>query len=156
MRTDTSYSKIFSRMIWFMALLLVVFTAGCDRDHGSAAPSGAGPTVTSTVPANGDTGVQINRRITATFSMEMDSATVIAAGTFKVTGPLATAVTGAVTYAGETAVFTPSSPLAVNSLYTATITTMAKNKAGVAMAVNFTWSFTTGLTSDTTAPTLNS
>ena len=34
MRTGTSYFKAFSKMIWFMALLLVVFSAGCDRDHG--------------------------------------------------------------------------------------------------------------------------
>jgi len=111
------------------------------------------PTVTSTVPANGDTGVQINRRITATFSEPMILAT-ISTASFKVTGPLATVVTGVVTYAGSTAVFTPSSALAANSIYTARITTIVKNLAGVAMLADFTWSFTTGLTADTTAPTL--
>jgi len=52
MRTGTSYSKTVSKTMWFMALLLVVLTAGCDRDHGTAATSTAlvAPTVTSVTP----------------------------------------------------------------------------------------------------------
>ena len=134
-------------------LLLAVFMAGC-ADKNGIIPGAAAPTVTSTVPANLDTGVQINRRITATFSEVMDPATTITPAAFKVTGPLATAITGTITYAGQTAVFTPSSALSANSLYTATITTAVKSQAGIAMAENFTWSFTTGLTADATAPTL--
>ena len=38
-----SYSKIFNKMMWFTALLLVVFMAGCDRDHGT---TGTGTTGT--------------------------------------------------------------------------------------------------------------
>ena len=147
--------------MWFATLLLAVFMAGCADDDGIIpgaaivpATVSSAPTVTSTVPANGDTGVQINRRITATFSEAMDPATTTAPAAFKVTGPLATAVTGTITYAGLTAVFTPSSALAVNSLYTATITTAVKSLAGIAKAADFNWSFTTGLTADTTAPTL--
>src|SRR3990172_5927752 len=46
MRKDTSYFKTFSKMIWLFALLLVVFTAGCDRDHGGAADDGGlGPAI---------------------------------------------------------------------------------------------------------------
>ena len=63
MRTDTSYSKTITKMMWFMALLLVVVAAGCDRDHGSEAPAGpsAGtvPTVVYTVPADSATGVPL-------------------------------------------------------------------------------------------------
>lgn len=143
------------------ALILGVFITlpGCSGNEGGGGewiqPSTTvtGPTVTSTVPANLATGVQTNRRITATFDMVMDSATITTA-TFKVTGPLATAVAGTVTYAGETAVFTPTSALAVNSLYTATITTGVKNLAGIAKATDYVWSFTTGLTADITAPKL--
>ena len=141
------YSKI-----WFLVLLLVAFMAGC-ADNAKEVVVITAPTVTSTVPANLDTGVQINRRITATFTEAMDLAT-ITTSSFKVTGPLSTAVTGTVTYAGETAVFTPDNALAGNSPYTATITTAAKSQAGVAMAANYIWSFQTGLTADTTAPTL--
>ena len=42
MQTSTRYSKTVSTMMWFMALLLVVFTAGCDRDHGGAIGGGGG------------------------------------------------------------------------------------------------------------------
>jgi len=75
MRTGTRYSKTFSKMMWLMALLLVVFTAGCDRDHGAppTAPL-VPPTVTSVTPANATPGVAINRRVTATFSVPMSSA----------------------------------------------------------------------------------
>jgi hypothetical protein len=43
MRTDTSYFKTFSKMMWMVALLLVVFTAGCDRDHGGLLLPGGDP-----------------------------------------------------------------------------------------------------------------
>jgi len=147
--------KGFSKM-WFLVLLLVAFVAGCASNPDEVPPVGGGaPTVTVTLPANGATGVQINRRITATFSQEMDPAT-ISITSYYVTGPSpSTAVVpGTFTYSGETAVFTPTSALATNSLYTATVTTSVKNTAGVAMAVNHIWSFTTGLTGDATAPTL--
>lgn len=145
--------------MWLTALFLVAMVSGCNGRNtdpvlgGGGAGDSSAPTVSSTVPANTDTGVQINRRITATFSRDMDTTT-ISTATFKITGPLATVVNGAVTYAGRTAVFTPTSSLAVNSLYTATVTTGVKSDVGAAMAVNHVWSFTTGLTSDTTAPTI--
>ena len=56
--------------------------------------------------------------------------------TFTLTGPGTTAVTGVVTYASSTATFTPSSPLALNTLYTATITTGAQDLNGDALASN--------------------
>lgn len=43
MRTGTGYSKKFSKVMWLFALLLVVFTVGCDRDHGGAAGGDPGP-----------------------------------------------------------------------------------------------------------------
>lgn len=147
-------------LMWIMALLLAALVAGCsggsDPILGGSAVGTSAPTVSSTVPANAATGVQINRRITATFSEPtMNSATIVSPATsFKVTGPAPgiVPVPGTVTYSGSTAVFTPTSALAANSLYTATITTLVKNQAGIAMAANRVWSFTTGLTADTTAP----
>jgi len=100
------------------------------------------PTVVSTVPVNGATAVGVNTTISATFSEAMN-ATTINAGTFTVTGPGATPVAGAVTYAGVTATFTPAIVLATSTLYTATITTGAKNPAGAALAANFVWTLTT-------------
>jgi len=100
------------------------------------------PTVSSTIPANLATGVAINSTVTATFSEAMGSLTVTTA-TFTLKQGT-TPVLGAVTYAGVTATFTPSSNLAASTVYTATITTGAKDLAGNALASNKVWSFTTG------------
>jgi hypothetical protein len=57
-------------------------------------------------------------------------------------------VLGTVTYSGTTATFTPSSNLNSNTTYTATITTGAKNLAGVAIANNYVWTFNTNTTNN--------
>jgi hypothetical protein len=57
------------------------------------------PTVVSTVPANGASGVPVNTPISGTFSHAMDPTTITAA-TFTVLGPGATPVSGTLTYAG--------------------------------------------------------
>jgi hypothetical protein len=67
-----------------------------------------------------------------------------------------TPVNGSVKYLGTTAVFYPTVSLAASTTYTATVTTGVKDLAGDAMAVAKVWSFTTGLTTDTTSPTVNS
>jgi hypothetical protein len=115
------------------------------------------PTVTSTIPASGATGVPINQIISATFSKAMDPST-ISTATFTLTGPGTTPVSGAVAYAalGTAAIFTPTSNLAPNTTFTATITTGVQDVAGNALASNYVWSFITGSTSDTTPPTVTS
>ena len=50
--------------------------------------------------------------------------------TFTLTGPGATPVVGLVTYSGSTATFTPTAVLANGTLFTATITTGAKDPTG--------------------------
>src|SRR5580704_11702699 len=100
------------------------------------------PMVVSTVPANLATSVAVNTIISATFSEAMNPAT-ISGTTFTVTGPGATPVAGTVTYAGSTATFTPTADLANSTLFTATITTGAKDPTGAPLAANFVWTFTT-------------
>jgi hypothetical protein len=111
------------------------------------------PTVVLTIPLNAATGVPINQVVSATFSKAMNAAT-INSTTFTVTGPGTTPVTGLVAYAsvGNTATFTPAASLAINTLFTATITTGAQDLAGNAVAVNYVWTFTTGSTLNTTKP----
>ncbi|MFH1976725.1 MAG: ice-binding family protein, partial [Pseudomonadota bacterium] len=103
------------------------------------------PTVTLTDPADLATDVAINRNITATFSEAMDPLTITTA-TFTLTQGGATPVPGAVTYVGTTATFNPTSNLAVSTVYTATITTGAKDLADNALAADKVWSFTTRAT----------
>jgi len=121
----------------------------------AAAANSTPPTVISTIPLNGATGVPLNQIVSATFSTAMNPATINSA-TFKLTGPGATAVSGLLAYAaiGNTLTFTPTANLTPSTLYTATITTGAQNLAGIALASNFVWTFTTGTSTATTAPEL--
>ena len=100
------------------------------------------PTVISTVPANGATGVPLSQLVSATFSEAMNCAT-LTVTTFTVAGPGTTAVAGTVACVGSVATFTPGTQLAVNTLYTATITTGAKDPGGTALAANYAWTFRT-------------
>jgi hypothetical protein len=118
--------------------------------------------VISTFPGNAATGVFTNTKITATFNEAMYRAT-IGNATFTVVNTTlgGTAVAGNVTYAAgaRTATFTPTSPapLPDNTLFTATVTTGARDLAGNALAANFTWTFTTGAGGaalDNTAPSV--
>src|SRR4029077_12430079 len=114
------------------------------------------PTATSTSPANGATSIPINRKITATFGKPMTSATITTA-TFTLVGGQVN-VAGAVTYDAviNIATFAPTANLTASTVYTATITTGAKDLSGTPLASSFVWTFTTGAPADTTAPTVTS
>ncbi len=99
------------------------------------------PIVVSTDPAPNATGVALNKIITATFNMPMDALT-LTATTFTVKQG-ATILLGAISYSGSTVSFTPSLPLEGNKIYTATLTTGAKNVAGTALGSDYVWNFTT-------------
>ena len=103
------------------------------------------PMVTSTIPLTGATNVPANQAVSATFSVPMNPAT-INGTTFTLTGPGTTPVAGLVAYAaiGNTLTFIPTANLALNTLFTATITTGAQNLAGTGLAANYVWTFTTG------------
>jgi hypothetical protein len=116
------------------------------------------PRVVSTFPATttpGPTpGVPANSAITATFSAPMTAAT-ISGSSFMVTCTTpCVSPSGTVSYevGADTAVFTPTAPLAVGSTYTATITTAATDLTGNTLAGNqaalpapsdYVWTFTT-------------
>lgn len=126
---------------WLIASALVV--AGCGGSSTTTTPQTA-PAVSSVTPANGNTGVAVSATVTATFN-EVMNATTLNSSTFTLKSAGGIAVTGNVSYSAgsSTAVFTPASPLAFNTAYTATITTGAQNPAGTALGANDTWSFTT-------------
>jgi hypothetical protein len=119
------------------------------------------PTVISTVPANGATGVSTNTKISATFSEAMDPLTITTATFTLKQGVMS--ITGIVTYSGVTAVFVPATMLAANTTYTATVTSGATDLAGNQLSGNqglfpaasdYVWTFTTGAALDTTPPTV--
>jgi hypothetical protein len=128
-----------------VTFLLLIFSAGCSDSSKPGAKTP--PTAVSVGPASATAGSCPNTVVTVTFSKAMNPATLDAA-TFTLTAPGAAPVTGAVSYAAgsDTATFTPSASLALNTIYTATITTGATDTFGNAMAADFVWSFTTGST----------
>lgn len=92
-------------------------------------------------PANNSTGVVLNKVVSACFNMKMDPATMNNT-TFTLRHG-STYVAGTVAYLDSFVTFTPSVNLLSGTVYTATVTTGAKNLAGVSLANNFVWIFTT-------------
>jgi hypothetical protein len=99
------------------------------------------PTVTTTDPLDNATGVNLNKTVTAKFSIVMDPLT-ISTATFTLKQGT-TVIPGVVTYSGTTASFNPVNPLDTGLTYRATITTGAKSSLGIPMANNYVWDFTT-------------
>lgn len=120
-----------------------------------AAPDITRPTVTLKVPTAGAVNVAFNTQLTATFSEDMDAAS-INTNTLLLQGPGASVITGTVTYAAgsRTATFNPTAPLVASTLYTAIATTGVKDLAGNTLANNTVWTFTTSVAPDTTRPTV--
>ncbi|HEY4839051.1 MAG TPA: Ig-like domain-containing protein, partial [Candidatus Acidoferrales bacterium] len=114
------------------------------------------PIVISTNPVAGAALVPLNQKMSATFNVPMNAATITAPGTFilalgGVGGP---SVPGTVIYdsSSNTAVFSPAAALTASMPYTATITTAAQSAQGNNLAANFNWSFTTGTTANAIPP----
>ncbi|MFD4560227.1 DUF4082 domain-containing protein [Streptomyces sp. NPDC058469] len=108
-----------------------------DTSTASTTP----PTVSSTSPTSGATGVSITAPVSATFSSAVDADGL----TFTVKDPDGTTVPGAVTLpASNKATFTPSTELELNTTYTASV--QASDLWGNVMAAPVTWTFHTSPT----------
>lgn len=99
------------------------------------------PSVVSTIPASGATGVSPSGSVSATFSKEMKASTLT-----PTTFYLNNGATGTVTYqySSYTATFTPSVNLTPNTDYTATISSSVTDIVENQLPQNHTWSFRTG------------
>lgn len=106
--------------------------------------TGINPTIIATDPLNNAINVNLLKTITANFSVAMDPATINASSFTLKQGT--TAVLGTVSYSGVTASFDPTVALQEGKVYTATITIAAKNTAGIPVATNYVWNFTTTVT----------
>jgi hypothetical protein len=101
----------------------------------------ARPTVESTAPAIGATGVPTSTMVSATFSESMAPAATM--GAFTLLDGLVP-VLGVVTVVGDTLTFVPDNPLDEDTLYSAVISIAATDVAGNALLAPFPWTFTTG------------
>lgn len=109
------------------------------------------PVVNSVSPTNNSTDIEPGDTVKATFDMSMD-ATTFTSNTFTVKDSSDNAVAGAYSYddTTKTASFIANEGLAANTTYTATLEggtgTTVNNVAGIALASDYTWSFTTAAT----------
>ncbi len=99
------------------------------------------PTVASTNPLPGATGVPTNQPIAVTFDRLMDASTIVPEA-FVLTGP-GGAVACASDSSGRQATFTPAASLADNTAYTATVKSTVQDASGVPLGRDYTWTFTT-------------
>jgi hypothetical protein len=104
------------------------------------------PTVISVAPPTGANGICPSTVVVATFSEAMNPST-INTTTFTLTSA-GGAVAGTVSYdaPSHAVTLTPNNPLAVSTLYTATITTGAQNLFGNPLANDYVWTFMTSAT----------
>lgn len=142
--TQTLKRKRYLRLFSLTSLMMFVaiFTWQCKQDDFTGETIGVCPEVISTDPANGAINVVTDKKITATFNEAMNPSTINS--TTYVVRQGVNLVSGAVTYSGSKATFTPTYLLAANTVYTATITTGSKDPDGNSLRTDYVWSFNTG------------
>ena len=106
------------------------------------------PTVTATTPLNGATGVGVGVSPTATFSENMDPATLTTSTFTLVKQGTGTPLAASVSYLSptRTATLDPTAPLESNATYVATIeggSSGAKDLGGNPLAADYVWTFQT-------------
>ena len=142
MRRDSDFLRVAGAMtIALVGATLLATAVGCGSGSGTVLPI---PAVVSTVPADGATEVSVDVIVAATFNQQMNLSTVNES-TVVLSGPDGTLVAGTVAYdsANFAATFTPDSPLASNTTYTAGISSGVANVADTPLPSDFTWTFTT-------------
>jgi hypothetical protein len=106
------------------------------------------PSVVSTSPASGLTGIPLNKKIKVTWSEPVVATT--AEGGFS-TSP---ATTGTFAWNGVEMTYSPSANLQAQTLYTVTIKQGVEDLAGNKMGSDYSFAFTTGDTADTVPPSI--
>lgn len=118
------------------SILAVLLLASC-----SAVPPSI--SVTAYTPSDGATGVPLDAIVAATFDRDVEDGSLVDNFRLEVTGGDDVAGTLAYAAASRTATFTPSSPLAFSTQYTATLDPGITGPGGAALAQTVSWSFTT-------------
>lgn len=147
-----NFIKYISRKVALRALfgcLGILFALGCAEPDANKLDVTA-PTLDFVSPNDGVTDAPVGGNLTATFSEELNPATVTTASFRILEG--STPVPGIVEYSGLTATFTPDSVLLYDTAYRVTITTAILDLAGNALEESFVWSFTTEPNPDATPP----
>lgn len=113
------------------------------------------PSILSTSPLDGASGVPLGANMMATWSESMDTGPTD--GSFTLSDNLTwTPQSGAISWAGDTSVFNPDVNLNMNEWYTANFTTAAADDSdpGNALLVTYSWSFQTAGFVDNNPPSI--
>lgn len=156
-------SKTFARLAILLMVASLAACGGSNDDNNDTNneqdpdPEIAALEVIATSPTHDMTDVDTNQNITATFNRAISTNT-LDGFSFTVEGMDEAPINGTVTFdaANDTATFTPEGDLSAETVYAATITTGVEDADGTALENDFDWQFTTGSTSDETAPTVTS
>ncbi len=133
----------------FFAFSLIIVASGCGGGGGGSEeapyenPDHTAPYISAVSPFQNEMGVGINCVISATFSEGMNRET-ISTGSFIVLNGVSQ-VAGKISYDNYKATFTPSSPLAYGTTYTASIKKTATDLSGNRISTDYIWQFTTVL-----------
>lgn len=136
-------------IIFLVILLIGWFIYSCGRGVKEAMVDTTPPTVLTTSPTNGATGVAVNTNILVTFDEAMDSSTIVASPVFLISLPgRGYFVDRNITYdsATYTATIDPPLDFPYNTTITMTVAATVKDLAGNQMVSPYTWSFTTAAT----------
>lgn len=147
----------------FLITTLSCLVVGCGGSGGSDPILGTpsvttAPRVVLTTPIKKVpivTGVATNLQLTAKFSRNMLTAS-LNASNFTVACPVGTPITGTVSYdtTNRIAILQHATAFPINTTCEATISKAITDGAGIALAKDYVWRFTTGGGADTTAPTI--
>ena len=130
-------------LVWLVALAMLGACGGGGGGGGGAGPGpgpdAAVPVLQSTVPANGAFGIAVGSTIQMTFSVAMDAAAIDGALSIEPERGLSCTWNAGNT----TATCVPNPALLAAALYTVRVSTAARSAAGVHLAAERTFSFTT-------------
>jgi hypothetical protein len=118
----------------FIIVVIIVFCMiSCDSDSNGSSR----PTVSSTSPSSGATGVDVSDSISITFSTQMDQTSSEAAFS------ISPQVNGAFEWSGNTMTFNPTGNLSYSTEYTVSIDSGAASSEGMEMNSDYSFVFTT-------------
>lgn len=132
------------------------FTTGATGGGGpDQTPPGldlSPPSIISTVPGDGETGVAVNSAIQAVFNKEIDEQSL--PSNFVLQGPGGGEIASSIRYdsGARTATLTPSAALQPETTYQAIVRRRVSDFSGNALAADVRWSFTTIKRDDQTPP----
>jgi methionine-rich copper-binding protein CopC len=111
------------------------------------------PSLVSTLPADGATGVALNAPIRLEFTRPMDASSFLGGATITASGGGAVAF-AATDAGGGSVLLTPNAEMPVSTEITVAVSTSVMSADGYTLAAPITFTFTTGATADTTPPSL--